>query len=312
MIQSNEAVKLTISSMLKNIITYSLLGVCFLLIYFLFKSYTNDKIFGSIVELLSVAFIALGTWFYILQIKTSHGSEVLMELTHKFLSKKLPEAIARRIYYYKKNQHNEDFKSCFDGKKEIDIDIKDIDIKTNAIKGVPACSYKFILPEVSEASLSVKHLTVDVQINIYQIEITYEFKFDDESDKWDQWASDVVNIINSAMKGACRVGYTIRRDVKEDSEIKYKARMIFDNDINLLLNPSIQQFIMQDIAVMTGYLVDALRTEVIKSEVIESEVIESEVIKSEDIKSEEDVCNDLYKKVNSQPRYQLKIKTTKT
>jgi hypothetical protein len=59
---------------------------------------------------------------------------------------------------------------------------------------------------------------------------------------------------------------------------------------------------MQDIAVMTGYLVDALRTEVIKSEVIKSEVIESE----------EDVCNDLYKKVNSQPRYQLKIKTTKT
>ena len=296
MIDVNSAIKLSISPKRTKIITRfvnTVAVISFALVVIVsVLGYKEDWLL-TFAALLPPILIGAASWHYILHAKNSLNSDELLKETSRVLSIELPKTIARRIIYYtelckeEEEEENKYFRTVLSNDKII-TNIEDFDtsslldteklqelIKTcnfkiisNVTTGVHSCLYK-IKGDIVQSHPLLEHLTIGVQINVSQVEVTYDFN--DTPSEY-----NMLEITKKTRDGAEAVGYYVRTypEVENEGknqkyipeinkngtgEFKIKARLKSEKEnTNLLLDSSYKLFIIQDIAVMTGYLIKAL------------------------------------------------------
>jgi hypothetical protein len=284
MIDVNSAVSLKLSKQLENFLNW-FIGFLFLssiaaVGYISLKGTSGgeDWLLSIVAIIPAVVLISAG-WFYIVQAKKSFNSDELLEETSRILSSELPQAIARRIIYYTERKKDEYYKPILDKDTTI-TDIKRLEnsslndinslkkaigdsfiILSNVSTGVPSCMYK-IEGNIENDYPLIKHLTIGIQINVYQVEATYNFTKIKHDQKY------MEDLLESTIRGAGEegVGYIVKKYGEKNKDGKtynfqFKARLKFSSETNLLLDSCDKLFFIQDIAVMTGYLIQSLKKE---------------------------------------------------
>jgi len=295
MIDVNNAIHLNISKKNIKIISTILISftvfVALALIWILYtKKEIGEDWLLTLVAVLPATLIISASWAYIILAKKSLNPDELLQETSRVLSIELPKTIAKRIIYYTELRKDGYFHSILSGKKiitdikhlennsllntsELQAKIKEckFEIESNVTTGTHSCLYK-IRGEIINDYPLLKHLTIGVQINVSQVEVTYDFE---------ETPCDMLNITKKTRDGAEAVGYDVRTYPKVENEsmkdqeytpdiyknnngddvykFKIKARLKSEKEnTNLLLDSSYKLFIIQDISVMTGYLISAL------------------------------------------------------
>jgi len=272
MIDINNAVQLNVNKNTARVIsTILVLLTTVILMILLWVVITKDDVgedwLLTLVALFPSILIITSGWFYIQLAKKSFNSDDLLEETARILTIELPRAIVKRILYYTKFSVSDMRFHAIVGKKYIIDDILDIKndsllvksslkkelgdylkIKSNVTVGIPACKY-IVSGSILKEQPLLNNLEISVQININRVEVIYHIKTPE--------CKKIEQLIESTVRGTKGAGYDVNV-INEEDGVKFEARMNFDKT-NLLLDSSAKLFLIQDIAVMTGYLIGSLK-----------------------------------------------------
>lgn len=272
MIDINNAVQLNVNKNTARVIsTILVLLTTVILMILLWVVITKDNVgedwLLTLVALFPSILIITSGWFYIQLAKKSFNSDDLLEETARILTIELPRAIVKRILYYTKFSDSDMRFHTIVGKKYIIDDILDIKndsllvksslkkelgdylkIKSNVTVGIPACKY-IVSGSILKEQPLLNNLEISVQININRVEVIYHIKTPE--------CKKIEQLIESTVRGTKGAGYDVNV-INEEDGVKFEARMNFDKT-NLLLDSSAKLFLIQDIAVMTGYLIGSLK-----------------------------------------------------
>ena len=272
MIDINNAVQLNVNKKTARVIsTILVLLTTVILMILLWVVITKDNVgedwLLTLVALFPSILIITSGWFYIQLAKKSFNSDDLLEETARILTIELPRAIVKRILYYTKFSDSDMRFHTIVGKKYIIDDILDIKndsllvksslkkelgdylkIKSNVTVGIPACKY-IVSGSILKEQPLLNNLEISVQININRVEVIYHIKTPE--------CKKIEQLIESTVRGTKGAGYDVNV-INEEDGVKFEARMNFDKT-NLLLDSSAKLFLIQDIAVMTGYLIGSLK-----------------------------------------------------
>ena len=272
MIDINNAVQLNVNKNTARVIsTILVLLTTVILMILLWVVITKDNVgedwLLTLVALFPSILIITSGWLYIQLAKKSFNSDDLLEETARILTIELPRAIVKRILYYTKFSDSDMRFHTIVGKKYIIDDILDIKndsllvksslkkelgdylkIKSNVTVGIPACKY-IVSGSILKEQPLLNNLEISVQININRVEVIYHIKTPE--------CKKIEQLIESTVRGTKGAGYDVNV-INEEDGVKFEARMNFDKT-NLLLDSSAKLFLIQDIAVMTGYLIGSLK-----------------------------------------------------
>ena len=232
---------------------FSLLSVYYVLI----KPDPSEDFRLAVVTLLPTATIILFVWIFILKMKSSLSEQDLMEQTAWLLGADPPQAIARRVFGFSKIKP-EDFKNLANtGGRHIEKGInlyeadwknkinEQIQIRANIMVGVPSCIYYFSGASIPVNSYASK-LEMHIQINVKRVEVIYKLPTGDSISE---------DTFERTVYGTEGAGYDVTI-VTHDGMLEMQARIEVGSD--MLVNSRERLFIINDIAVMTAYLLREL------------------------------------------------------
>ncbi len=262
MINSDQIVYLKIDKKTKLFISvlvalvfslFSLLSVYYVVI----KPDPSEDFRLAVISLLPSAAMILFGWILLLKIKSSLSEQDLMQQTSRLLRVDLPRAISRRAFGFQREKEGDFRQLSVQSSKEPEetIDLYDekwieeaqkvLSIRSNVMVGIPSCVYRFSGEFVPQGSCAEK-LEMHIQVNVKRVEVIY---------KLPAVAAVDVHIFDSVVPGTEGAGYKVERVVNE-RHVEMQARI--DVGSEMLVNSRERLFIINDIAVMTAYLLKEL------------------------------------------------------
>lgn len=265
MFNSDQIIYLQISNKEKFALSVIVGSVFILLsalsIYYVFAKPPESEGFrlAAIALLPTATFILLG-WIFILKLRGTLDEKDLMRQTARILGSEIPQAITRRIYGFhresdghfttlsgKENKELKGIKNLYTD-ESIDEISKLIKVSSNILVGVPSCIYRFngvAIPEYTFAST----LQMCIQLNVKRVEVIYRLQVPEDS------IEECVLHFDGTQRGAEKAGYDViivRGEGECGPYCEMQARLAVSNE--MLVNSRERLFIINDIAVMTAYL----------------------------------------------------------